>query len=569
MFLGNFLIGSLQPAQQLGLVQAKNLKKLQIFCKKERLDKSAEAYLIEHSEGLEILLEYSLKNYGAFQNENNDLFVKHHRTNKELLLLFLQVVQPDFDYMMEMLQLFKDYPQAGELFKQSFEKLSEADKTEFINLLKQDKNLFCVFWKLIPIEITEVSLFEAFLDYYRNQSDVLKSYLSMFNLSQDFQKVLQRKQLWLLIKVYGDIHQDFLFSNPVDYCAFCRTELQMKFSVTVSAEAGIFEDEVMLLDLAARNCIFNHENKIRFIRLYERYLAEVEQYLSKYEQNLQITEDEQFDVIKENIRLIFALKNIFFKTEALLFEPENELVLLEYASKRRFQHHDNEIRFLLMGRKYPTEVEQYLTKHGKRIDFTEDEQLKFLQHQKNGIEHIKVQSPVVYRDYVLPEKRRKLISCTEEDLPMLIRLSLDNPLPLEQFIVEHGRVSPQLEAELFFRADEKCRKKYVELYGVNLRNLVKNAVQYGATETEQKLLGQTNFEKLSTYFTLLNKWKNFQKERIERMGRCTLGKKTIGLSKNEDCSVDLLCRECTALQEALLIVLPILINIAHRNYLLG
>ena len=42
MFLGNFVIGSLQPAQQIRLVQAKNLKKLQIFCKKERLDKAAE-----------------------------------------------------------------------------------------------------------------------------------------------------------------------------------------------------------------------------------------------------------------------------------------------------------------------------------------------------------------------------------------------------------------------------------------------------------------------------------------------------------------------------------------------
>ena len=105
MFLGNFLIGSLQPAQQIRLVQAKNLKKLQIFCKKERLDKSAETCLIEHSEGLESILEYTLKNYGAFQEENNDLFFKYYRTNKELLLLFLQVVEPNFDYMMEMLQL--------------------------------------------------------------------------------------------------------------------------------------------------------------------------------------------------------------------------------------------------------------------------------------------------------------------------------------------------------------------------------------------------------------------------------------------------------------------------------
>ncbi len=487
MFLGNFLIGSLQPAQQIGLVQAKNLKKLQIFCKKERLDKSAETYLIEHSEGLESILEYTLKNYGAFQEENSDLFFKHHRTNKELLLLFLQVVEPNFDYMMEMLQLFKDYPQAGECFKQKFQKLSEGDKTEFINQLKQDEKLFCVFLGLIPIEITEVSLFEAFLDYYQNQIEVLRSYLSMYNLPQDFQKVLQRKQLWSLIEVYIATHTDFVFSNSIDYCAFCHAGGQMQgFCVTASAEAGIFEDKALLLSLASRNCIFNHENKIRFIKLYGDY---------------------------------------------------------------------------------PSEVEQYLAQYGKSIDFSEEEQLKVLQCQKNLVEHIKVQSPVVYRYYVLPEKRKKHIPCSEEDLPMLIRLSLDNPLPLEQFIVEHGRVSPQLEAELFFKADEKCRDKYIELHGVNLRNLVPNAAQYGATETEQQLLKPSNFANLPSYFTLLNKWNIFQKEEIKQMEMysCELSKKV----REEKGCFNVRCGDCHALRISLQIVLPILINIARRNYLRG
>ena len=485
MFLGNFLIGSLQPAQQIGLVQAKNLKKLQIFCKKERLDKSAETCLIEHSEGLESILEYTLKNYGAFQEENNDLFFKYYRTNKELLLLFLQVVEPNFDYMMEMLQLFKDYPQVGKCFKQKFQKLSEGDKAEFINQLKQDEKLFCAFLGLIPIEITEVSLFEAFLNYYQNQIEVLRSYLSMYNLPQDFQKVLQRKQLWSLIEVYIGAHTDFVFSNSVDYCAFCHAGGHMEgFRVTASAEAGIFEDKALLLSLASRNYIFNHENKIRFIKLYGDY---------------------------------------------------------------------------------PSEVEQYLAQYGKSIDLSEEEQFKFLQHHPNLIEHIKVQSLVVYRDYVLPEKRKKHIPCSEEDLPMLIRLSLDNPLQLEQFIVEHGRVSPQLEAELFFKADEKCRDKYIELYGVNLRNLVQNAAQYGATETEQQLLKPSNFANLPTYFTLLNKWNIFQKEEIKQMYSCELSKKV----REEKGCFNIRCGDCLALKRSLSIVLPILINIAQRNYLRG
>ncbi len=488
MFLGNFLIGSLQPAQQIGLVQAKNLKKLQIFCKKERLDKSAETCLIEHSEGLESILEYTLKNYGAFQEENSDLFFKHHRTNKELLLLFLQVVEPNFDYMMEMLQLFKDYPQVGKCFKQKFQKLSEGDKAEFINQLKQDEKLFCVFLGLIPIEITEVSFFEAFLDYYQNQLEVLKSYLSMYNLPQDFQKVLQRKQLWSLIEVYIGTHTDFVFSNPVDYCAFCRTERHMEgFRVTASAEAGIFEDKDLLLSLASRNYIFNHENKIRFIKLYGDY---------------------------------------------------------------------------------PSDVEQYLTQYGKNIDFSEEEQFKFLQHHPNLIAHIKVQSPALYRDYVLSEKRKKHIPCSEEDLPMLICLSQDNPLPLKQFIVEHGRVSPQLEAELFFRADTKCRDEYIELYGVNLRNLVKNAAQYGATETEQQLLTQTNFAELPMYFTRLNKWKMFQKEKIQRMDKCDIGVKAGEAKDKVSCLNKLKCNDCVALRSSLPIVISVLLNIARRNNLL-
>lgn len=519
MFLGNFLIGSLQPAQQIGLIQAKNLKKLQIFCKKERLDKSAETCLIEHSEGLESILEYTLKNYGAFQEENNDLFFKYYRTNKELLLLFLQVVEPNFDYMMEMLQLFKDYPQAGECFKQKFQKLSEGDKTEFINQLKQDEKLFYAFLGLIPIEITEVSLFEAFLNYYQNQIEVLRSYLSMYNLPQDFQKVLQRKQLWSLIEVYIGAHTDFVFSNPVDYCAFCHEKIRIwslegdigtqtdfvssnsvdycsfchekiqmqRFRVTASAEAGIFEDKDLLLSLASRNCIFNHENKIRFITLY---------------------------------------------------------------------------------RDFPKEVEQYLAQYGKSIDFSEEEQLKILQCQKNWVEHIKVQSLAVYRDYVLPEKRKKHIPCSEEDLPMLIRLSLDNPLPLEQFIVEHGRVSPQLEVELFFKADEKCREKYIELYGVNfLLHLVQNAAQYGATETEQQLLKPSNFANLPTYFTLLNKLKMFQKKEFKQMQMdiCELSDEA---REKRGCS-NVRCEDCHRVRISQSIELSILLNIARRNYLRG
>ena len=478
MFLGNFLIGSLHPVQQIGLVQAKNLKKLQIFCKKERLDKFAEAYLIEHSEGLESVLEYSLKNYGAFQNENNDLFFKCHRANKELLLLFLEVAPPNFDYMTEMLCMVDVYPQVGEFFKRNFQKLSEEDKAKFINQLKPDKSLFCVFWRFFPIEITEVELFEAFLEYYQNQVYFLNKYVRMHSLPQEFQNVLEQKQLWTLIKTYAKKHQDFCFSNPDDYCAFCRTGLQLKFSVTVSAEAKIFEDEALLLGLAAQNGIFNNKNKIRFIKLYERY---------------------------------------------------------------------------------PAEVEQYIVQYGKGVEFSEEEFLLLVQQHKNWVKYISIDIPLLYMDYILSEKRKKSIPYAEEDLPVLIRLSWDNPLSLKQFIVEHGKVSPQLEAELFFRADEKCREKYVELYGVNLLTLVKNAAQYGATENELKELNSIDLEKLFLNSPLLSEWKIFQKHDL---GVCVLAKKIYGTCAGN-------CYYCEPLKKIVTIILPMLLSIAHRNYLRG
>ena len=240
---------------------------------------------------------------------------------------------------------------------------------------------------------------------------------------------------------------------------------------------------------------------------------------------------------------------------------------MSLASRNCIFNQENKIRFIKLYGDYPSEVEQYLAQYGKSIDLSEEEQFKFLQHHPNLIEHIKVQSPVLYRDYVLSEKRKKHIPCSEEDLPMLICLSLDNPLPLAQFIVEHGRVSPQLEAELFFKADEKCRDKYIELYGVNLRNLVQNAAQYGATETEQQLLKPSNFANLPTYFTLLNKWNIFQKEEIKQMEMysCELSKKV----REEKGCFNVRCGDCHALRISLQIVLPILINIARRNYLRG
>lgn len=451
MFIGNFLIGSLKPAQQLGLVQAKKWKKLQIFCKKERLDIVAEDELFDNPEGLETLL---------------------------------------------------------------------AD------------------------------------------------YVQRYSIREELQRKLQQKKLLSQIKIYCDNHNDFCFSEPSAYCAYLKDygEAQNDYKVTKEAESILFETEnhPLLLKMAADNRIFIHENKIRFLMLYRSYPKEIEKYQSQYGKNISWSGDEQFEVVKGHIRLIFRLEYVSLKTEALLFEPENESVLLEYASTRKFFHHVHEMRFLLMGQKYPTEVEQYLTKYGKNISLTDDEEFNVVERNKNALLHLKVQSLAVYRDYVLPEKRRKRIPFSEEDLPMLIRLSYDNPLLLEEFVIEHGKLSPEYEAELFFKAEEKCRKKYIELYGVNLRTLVKNAAQYGVTETEQQVLDAIDFTTLSI-FTQLNNWKFFQIKKIKDMRGCELGKRVCG-----GCwRTELRCYQCSYLKSVLCMALPVLLNIARRNNLLG
>ena len=102
----------------------------------------------------------------------------------------------------------------------------------------------------------------------------------------------------------------------------------------------------------------------------------------QYCKDITLTEAEQVDVVKGNIRLIFRLKNVFQKTEALLFAPENKDALLEYAAQRRFTYHDNEIKFLQLGKYYPDEVEKYLFQYGQNISLTENEQFGIV---KNNI----------------------------------------------------------------------------------------------------------------------------------------------------------------------------------------
>lgn len=449
MFIGKFLIGSLKPTQQIELVQAKNLKKLQIFCRWNRLAIPAEDELFDNPEGLESFL---------------------------------------------------------------------AD------------------------------------------------YVQRYEIREELQQKLQQKMLLPQIKSYCDKHKDFCFSEPSAYCSFLTDYgvSTLGYKVSEEAESGLFKsgNEKLLLKMAAENRIFIRKNKIRFIKLYDRYPAEVEKYLFRNGRDISLTEDEQFDVVKENIRLIFVLKNIFPKTEGLLFEPENKEAMLDYAAQRRFLSHDNEIKFLLLGKKYPPEVEKYLSKYGKDITLTHEEELKVSGSNRNALMYLKVKSQDVYLDYVMPEMRRKRIPFAEKDIPMLIRLSYDNPLLLEKFIDYHGRFSPENEVELFFKAEENCRKKYISQHGIDLVNLIQHASDYGATQTEQDVLNKAGFKELSQSFPMLKKWKGYQKG---VSWSCTVCHE---MSGEKGCGARF-CNDVYNIAVGLPIITSLLRNIARRNYLLG
>lgn len=96
---------------------------------------------------------------------------------------------------------------------------------------------------------------------------------------EELQQKLQQKMLLPHIKSYCDEHKDFCFSEPSAYCSFLTDYgvLTKSYKVTEEAESGLFEsgNEKLLLKMATENRIFIRKNKIRFIKLYDRYPAEV------------------------------------------------------------------------------------------------------------------------------------------------------------------------------------------------------------------------------------------------------------------------------------------------------
>ncbi len=250
------------------------------------------------------------------------------------------------------------------------------------------------------------------------------------------------------------------------------------------------------------------------------------------------------------------------EAESGLFESGNEKLLLKMAAENRIFIRKNKIRFIKLYDRYPAEVEKYLSKYGKDITLTHEEELKVFGSNRNALMYLKVKSQDVYLNYVMPEMRRKRIPFSEEDIPMLIRLSYDNPLLLEEFIDYHGRFSPEYEVELFFKTEENCREKYISQHGIDLVNLIQHASDYGATQTEQEVLNKAEFKELSKSFPMLKKWNGYQ---IGALGNCIVCHE---MSGEKGCG-GRYCHHVDCIAQGLPVVTSLLRNIARRNYLLG
>ena len=613
MFFGNILIGSLNPAQQIELVQHKKLKKLQILCQKKRLYKSTVDYLFDNPDGLEaFLVEYLrsyaissalqkklqekklvqlikvycdshrdfcfsdqaayvsfLMAYGAprFFNVTNDAEKGLFESGNEKLLLQMAAENQIFarENKIRFLRLVCRYPKEVEQYLNQYGKDIYTTDEEQLELTQENIRLFFM-WKNIYLK-TEGLLFEP------EYKDVLLEYAHQRRFAHrenEAKFLLLRRQypteVWQYLYQYGkDI--DLTEDNQLELTQENIRFIFMWGNVYLKTEGLLFEPENkdVLLEYAKQRRFAHHENEVKFLLLSKQYPKEVEQYLSQYGKDISLMEEEQLELTQENIRFIFIWENVYLKTESLLFEPENRDVLLEYAQQRRFAHHENEVEFLLLSKIYPKEVEQYLSKYCKDINLTANEELKVMGSNKNALVYLNIQHPVVYREYVVSEKRKKHIPFSEEDLSMLIRLSADNPTLLNEFVEMSGKLSLEKEAELFFMADEKSREKYISLYGVDLRNLIQAAANYGATEQELDLLRQVNIEFISHIFTQLETWKRFDVKTIKRNRKCAIGKYASG----GVCNGHWQCEQCELLQVALPIALLVLLNVARRNYLLG
>ena len=656
MFIGNILIGKPDSARQIELIQKKELKKLQIFSKHYRLDKSAEAILIMYPEGLENFLKAHLAKYKVFLSNNNLLFIYHIEKHPDLASEFIKNFSEYggaedglYDVMEKFLEIADKFPEAQTAFQEMYQHFCDTIKSQFIDrILKNDKdeqiltftswypekmrlgdsnmlrfeefvsrNSLETFKQYIDTDdkplyekqqlhlqkmkrwdcvnacilkhrkflIEELPLFAEFLEYNRTDIEIVKVYLKHNELPKPFQHYLLEKRSWQLIKHYCQEHNDFVFSEPKGYCRYLEACMPKtgNYRVTETAEKGIFESEYekVLLSCAQGNCILFRNHKIRFLKYYGRYPREVTEYIQKYGKELNLSEDEQINLLQNDSRFSLCLEGLCVRAEAFVLDPENRSFLFEYVEQRQFRNHENEFGFLMMYKHYPSEVEQYLVKYGKEIILNEDEQLKFVEQSKKALVYIKVSNPAVFKEYVLPEIRRQSRPWSADDVPVLIGISLENPMLLENFIQEHGKIAVEYEPELFFRAEEQIRDSYVKNFGIDFDELIRRAVQYGAAEADMSAIEQ-DLKELRRYYpqALRGRSKTLRDTPPQwYMGAASIPKEVCDFCKwyrnSQSCPRELDCNEVKNTKKRLLghcselakRIVTSLYNISHLNYL--
>lgn len=188
MFIGNILIGKPDSARQIELIQKKELKKLQIFSKHYRLDKSAEAILIMYPEGLENFLKAHLAKYKVFLSNNNLLFIYHIEKHPDLASEFIKNFSEYggaedglYDVMEKFLEIADKFPEAQTAFQEMYQHFCDTIKSQFIDrILKNDKDeqiLTFTSWYPEKMRLGDSNMlrFEEFIS--RNSLETFKQYI--------------------------------------------------------------------------------------------------------------------------------------------------------------------------------------------------------------------------------------------------------------------------------------------------------------------------------------------------------------------------------------------------------
>lgn len=298
--------------------------------------------------------------------------------------------------------------------------------------------------------------------------------------------------------------------------------------------------------------------------------------------NFQFSSLQQFFDFVQSYPLKFkiaaqALGNL----EADLFDPQHEKLLLKFVYSCRFQNHDNEFRFLMLYTQYPQEVKRYLEKYQYQIQLTEEEQLQFIEQKQETLVYLKNVSPMVFKEFILPEYRRKPRQLNNDEISHLIDLSLDNPLLLCEYIQQHDGIPEELETKLFFSTTREIRHNYLRKYGINILRLLQEAKDFVEPKEYEWIIKQRT--------SLSKTCPHLGRKRLERIELCRGVEYKFNLKESDFkdfnysyarkicpnyCSFDCSVRECKycsqfkrVQKELLDNVFSMLYAIARRHYL--